>query len=342
LQFRFNYTWSKSLDNSSGGIRFPVPNNSFNNSALDLPVLRAQDPYNLANERSASATNTPHIYNITALYDLPFGKGKRFVNNNGFLNHIVGGWNINGLARFRSGFPMNVPLGIGNSFDVGSAGGVQRPDIISGVPLVNPDWTRENAWRGVPYINPRAFAVPEPGTYGNAPRNLDVSYPWVRTIDTSVFKRISPFEDKRRYFELRVEVFNVLNMKNYTPNANVTGLLTGATQNVLLTGTSPNFVPAAPGVQNRFAALRAPGVWDAVIAKFNGVPVDAAVAQLAGPGANGLGCPANATELSAANQRNSLSPACAARALNITGGFGRLNANTIQPRIFQFALKFYF
>jgi hypothetical protein len=318
-----------------------VPNNSFNNSSLDIPLLRAQDPYNTRNDRSVAATNAPHIINLSGLYDLPFGTGKRWASGGGWKDHVVGGWNINGLARFRSGFPLAVPMGIGNAFDLGTPGGSQRPDRIAGVPLINPDWTRENAWRGVPYINPRAFAVPEPGRLGNAPRNLDAYYPWVNTIDMSVFKRFTPFENRRRYFELRAEVFNVLNLKQYTPNPNITGLLTGANQNPLTTGTSPNFT-AVPNVQNRFGNLRAPGVWDAVIAKFNGTPVDNAIAGLPGPGPGGVGCPANAPELGAANQTGALSPACVARSLNIQGGFGRMNANTVQPRIVQFALKFYF
>jgi hypothetical protein len=96
------------------------------------------------------------------------------------------------------------------------------------------------------------------------------------------------------------------------------------------------------GVQNRYANLRAPGVWDALIARSQGVNVDEAIAQLPGPGPNGLGCPANAAELGAGNQRTPLSPACTARALTLNSSFGRLNANSIQPRIWQFALKFYF
>jgi hypothetical protein len=163
--------------------------------------------------------------------------------------------------------------------------------------------------------------------------------PWVRTFDFSVFKRISPWENKRRYFELRGEIFNVLNMKNYTPNPNLSNLLSGANQHPLLVGTSPNFTPVQ-GVQNRYAALREPGVWDAIIRKSQGVPVDTAIAALPGPGAGGVGCPANAAELGATNQTRSLSPACTARALSLA--LGRLNANTIAPRIVQFALKFYF
>lgn len=339
LQFRFNYTFSKNLDDSSGGINFPIPNNSFNNSALDFPIIRSQNPYDTRADRSVSSTNTPHVFNIVALLEAPFGRGRKFFNGGGLKDYFIGGWSINGLSRIRSGFPASVPLGLGNSFDVGTPGGALRPDMIAGVPLRNPDWTRENAWTGVPYVNPRAFAFPEPGQRGNAPRNLDLYNPWVRSLDMSVFKRIAPWENKRRYFELRGEIFNVFNMKNYTPNPNLSNLLGGAAQHPLLVGTSPNFTPVQ-GVQNRYAALRQPGVWDAIIAKSQGTAVDAAIANLAGPGAGGLGCPANAAELGATNQIRSLSPACTARALNLA--LGRLNANTIAPRIVQFALKFYF
>lgn len=340
LQFRFNYTWSKNIDDSSGGIRFPIPNNSFNNSALDFAIVRAQNPYDTTQDRSVSSTNTPHIFNIVALWDLPFGKGKQYFNGGGWKDHLIGGWNINGLARIRSGFPLVAPLGLGNSFDIGTPGGALRPDIISGVPLRNPDWTRENAWTGVPILNPRAFSFPEPGRYGNAPRNLDIYAPWVRTFDASFFKRIAPFENKRRYFEIRAEVFNIFNMKNYTPNPNLTGLLGGANQHPLTTGTSPNFTPV-PNVENRYRNLTSAGVWDAIIAKRFGTPVDAAIANLPGSGTGGLGCPANAAELGATNQTRALSPACVARALSLNNNFSQLNANTIPSRIVQFALKFY-
>ncbi len=338
LQFRFNYTYSKGIDDSSGGISFPIPNNSFNNSALDFPIIRSQNPYDTRQDRSISSTNTPNIFNFIALWDVPFGKGRKFFNGGGWKDYLIGGWNINGLARMRNGFPASVPLGLSNSFDLGTPGGSLRPDMIQGVPLRNPDWTRENAWTGVPFVNPRAFAFPEPGMRGNAPRNLDLYNPWVRTFDFSVFKRISLGENKRRYFELRGEIFNVLNMKQYTPNPNLSNLLSGAAQHPLLTGTSPNFTPV-PGVQNRYAALRSAGVWDAIIAKSQGTPVDAAIANLPGPGGT-TGCPANAAELSASNRTQPLSPACTARALNLA--LGRLNANTIAPRIVQFAIKFYF
>jgi hypothetical protein len=292
-------------------------------------------------DRSVSSTHTPHIVNLVALWDLPFGSGKRFFRGGGWKDTVIGGWNLNGVSRFRSGFPLTVPLGVGNAFDIGTPGGSLRPDIVAGVPLRNPDWNRENSWRGVPFINPKAFAFPEPGRYGNSPRNLDAQYPFIRTLDVSVFKRISPFENKRRFLELRAEFFNVLNMKNYSPNPNVTNLLSGANQNPLTTGTSPNFNPVA-NVQNRFRNLTANGVWDAIIAKYFGTPVDTAIGALPGPGAGGVGCPANSSELGAANQTGALSPACVARSLNLGGNLGALGANFTAPRTAQLALKFYF
>jgi hypothetical protein len=337
LQFRFNYTWSKLLDDSSGGINFPIPNNSFNNASADVPLTRNQNPYNLALEKGLSSTDTPHIFNMVGFWELPFGRGKRFLTGGGWVNQLVGDWQWSTLGKVRSGYPMSVTLGRSNSLDTGIPGGALRPDLIPGVPLRNPDWTPENALF-TPFVNPRAFAWPAPGQYGNAARNYAARLPWVRTFDMSLSKRIRPFENGRRFFELRAEFFNVFNIRNYESNFN-TALLNAGDQNPLLAGTAPFQTPIA-GVENRFAALRTPGVWDAIIAKSQGVPVDTVIAQLAGPGPGGLGCPSNAAELG--NTRAQLSPACAARVLGLNTGFYRLNLNTYQSRIVQFALKFYF
>jgi hypothetical protein len=217
LQFRFKLrVFGENLDDSSGGIRFPVPNNSFNNSSLDIPLLRAQDPYNTRNDRSVAATNAPHIINLSGLYDLPFGAGKRWASGGGWKDHVVGGWNINGLARFRSGFPLAVPMGIGNAFDLGTRA---APSGRTGLPAFRSSIRTGPARTpgAGPYINPRAFAVPEPGRLGRRSAQPGRLLPWVNTIDMSVFKRFTPFEDRRRYFELRAEVFNVLNLEPVRP-----------------------------------------------------------------------------------------------------------------------------
>lgn len=337
LQFRFNYTWSKLIDNSSGGINFPIPNNSFTNASGDVPLTRNQDPYSLNNDRSIAATDTPHNFNMIGFWEVPFGRGKRWLSSGGWLSHIVGDWQMSGLSKIRSGWPLSATLGRSNSIDTGIPGGALRPDLIDGVPLVNPDWTPQNALF-TPYMNPRAFAWPEAGQIGNAARNFAVRMPWVQSFDASFTKRILPFKESRRYFELRGEFFNILNHRTFHPNFN-TNIFSSGDQNPLLAGTRPNQTPIAD-VQNRFAALRMPGVWDAIVNKSQGMNVDTAIAALAGPGPGGLGCPSNAAELG--NARANLSPACAARTLNLNTGFYQLNQNTIQSRTVQFALKFYF
>lgn len=338
LQFRFNYTWSKAIDDNSGGIKFPIPNNSFSNASADVPLTRLQNPYDSRSERAPAATDTPHAFNLMAFYEVPVGKGRRFLNNTGWADHAIGGWQLGGLSRIRSGYPISVTLGVANALDTGLPGGAIRPDLIPGVPLINPNWTPETA-QFTPYVNPRAFSWPEPGRYGNAARNYSsFRLPWVQSFDLSAHKRITPWKESRRYFEFRVEIFNVLNHKTFHPNFN-TNLFSGGAQNPLLAGQSPNFTPVA-GVENRNRNLTAPGVWDAIIAKSTGVAVDAAIANLPGPGAGGLGCPSNAAELS--QQVRALSPACVARATTLNTSFYRLNQNTIQSRIVQFALKFYF
>lgn len=339
LQFRFNYTWSKALDNTSGGISFPIPNNSFNNATGDIPFLRNQNPYDLNLEKSVAPTNQPHVFNTVAFWDVPVGQGKKFMNRGGWLHHILGDWQMSGLSRIRSGFPISTALGGTNSLDLGTPGGGFRPDLIPGVPLRNPDWTNENALF-TPYINPRAFAWPEPGQFGNAARYFSVNLPWVRTFDASLIKRIRPWKESRRQLELRVEAFNVLNVRNYEGAGQT--LFAGGAQNPLLLGAQ-GARTVNPNVQNRFGNLRAPGVWDAIIAKSFGTPVDDAIANLPGPGGT-RGCPANAAELAPANTNGALSPACVARSLNLNGGFGRLGINNqqLQPRIIQFALRLYF
>jgi hypothetical protein len=338
VQFRFNYTFSRNTDDTSGGINFPIPNNSFNNATGDVPLLRNQNPYDQRSERAPAATDTPHIFNMLGFWDIPVGRGKKFLNGGGWVSHIVGDWQLSGLGRVRSGYPVTVGLGQGNSLDIGIPGGAVRPSIVPGVPLVNPDWNRDNAIFNS-YVNPRAFGWPDPGTYGNAARNYTVRLPWAQTLDLSIAKRIRPWKDERRYFELRGEFFNVLNHKVYDSNINNLSLISAGSQNALLSGSIPSQTPIA-GVTNRFANLTAPGVWDAIIARSQGIPTDTAIAALPGPGTGGVGCPSNAAELTRTG--NTLSPACTARTIGLNGSFYRLNANTVSSRIVQLAIKFYF
>jgi hypothetical protein len=361
VQFRFNYTYSKSLDDSSGGINFDVQNQSFNNSGSEVDVARNQDPENSRNERAVSSFDAPHVFNLVGLFELPFGKGKSLLNRGGVVDAVVGGWQLSTIGRLSSGYPVAVTLGAGNSIFTGTRGETLRPDLIPGVPLKNPEWTPENA-ATTPYINPRAFAWPDPGRYGTAPRNLSqLRLPWRETFDVGLQKRFRAFGENRS-LEFRVEVFNVFNHRVFTGQGASLNLFGSGAQNALINqndatrptrtqgGATVQPGASVPGAQNAYANLGAPGVWDAILdIRLKNVPTATAIANL--PGTNGvLGVCNRALEVNPTAtgvnviRTNALSPACAVDDLapRFNAGLFRLNQNAVSSRIFQFGLKFYF
>lgn len=127
----------------------------------------------------------------------------------------TGGWRIGGIVNARSGVPINVVIARPDNTSVGgvtvvnipggNSRGTQRPDLVPGV---NP--YLENG--GVRYLNPAAFATPQPGTFGNLPRNF-LRGPGFWQADLMVSKDLR--FGSSQSVQLRVEVFNILNRLNY-------------------------------------------------------------------------------------------------------------------------------
>ena len=102
LQWDFNYTFSKSIDMGSNAERI----NQFDAFYQADQVINSWSPGQL---RAVSDFDTAHQINTNWVYDLPFGRGKKFgATANGFVNAIVGGWQWSGLARWTSGFPTTI------------------------------------------------------------------------------------------------------------------------------------------------------------------------------------------------------------------------------------------
>ncbi len=164
-----------------------------------------------------------HTFNVSALYTIP-GSGL-----------LTGGWTVGGIFNARSGLPINVTItrpdivyvdGGGNVFlnpaadrtaAVNTPGGgasraTRRPDLVPGVD----PYIKEG---GLLFLNPAAFATPQPGTFGNMPRNY-LHGPAFRQVDMVVSKRV-PFG--RTSGEFRLEVFNVFNTNNFTNPAATLG-----------------------------------------------------------------------------------------------------------------------
>jgi hypothetical protein len=198
LQFRANYTWSKSLDMNSG-LTIAQSNNE--------PQM-IMDRNDLRRDWGASALNATNQASISARYELPFGPGKRWLNSgSGVEGKLIGGWQFNGISTFLSGFPFTPLVGSNHSGD-GDTRNPDRPDLVAGFagPIVTGNPAR--------WFNPAAFSVPQAGTYGDLGRG-SFSGPGLADVDFSVFKTTAISE--RVNLQFRAEFFNILNRVNFGP-----------------------------------------------------------------------------------------------------------------------------
>lgn len=192
-----SYTWSKSIDDASG----------FFTSAGDPNF--PQDSYNTGAERGLSNFDTRHRLSVSYSYDLPFGKGKKFLSSDGWVNKIVSGWQTFGIVTAQSGRPFTVALlpdidisGTGRS-SLGF-GNNDRPNIIGNPVLSNQTTDR--------WFNTSAFTFPTPGTFGSAGRNILVG-PDYYNVNASLVKNTNLTE--RVNLQFRFEAFNLFNRANF-------------------------------------------------------------------------------------------------------------------------------
>lgn len=198
MSFQAQYSWTRSLDNVNfvGGpqqIRFP---------SLDY---------------GNSASNRTHTLIFNYLYALPFGHGKRWLNNSSYLvNAVAGGWQISGITTYATGLPFSVNFSVPGGF-TGWAGG--RADRIPGVPVYL-HHSGHDVIHGVPYFNPKAFGPPQPWTWGTSGRNI-LWGPGTSNWDISAMKHIST-PGERVQLTLRADFFDAFNHFNLgNPSATV-------------------------------------------------------------------------------------------------------------------------
>ncbi len=207
MSFLGHYTISKLIDDSS----FSDGNVGWLGGVTDV-----QNPFDLRAERAVSAQDMPQRLVLTFSYQLPFGKGKAFgAGWNKPLNWALGGWEVNGLMTFGSGFPLNSGSQFREAPLQGPTlwNGVQRPNLIGDPRLTGSVKDRLNR-----YFNEAAFSRPAPDTFGSMPRTLpNYRSPGTRNGDVAMFKNLSFSES--RYIQLRLEAFNVTNTATFaTPH----------------------------------------------------------------------------------------------------------------------------
>ena len=194
-----NYMWSHQIDDGSNG-------------SGDGDSLVPQNVACPACERASGIWDARHVLNANAIYQLPFGPGRPYLNQPGILRSIAGDWQLTSVALARTGFPVNVLVNRSAASTPDGNSTNQRPDLVPGVSVTPPGGKSIGEW-----INPAAFAVPANGTWGDAPRNI-ARGPGAWQIDFGVARSIRLSE--RAHLEFRSEFFNIFNHPQYgLPNA---------------------------------------------------------------------------------------------------------------------------
>jgi hypothetical protein len=155
-----------------------------------------------------------HSFTTNAVYELPFGAGKRYLTSPGVARALIGGWQASALLTARTGLPVNVTVDRASSDLPDGYNTNQRPDVVPGVSLTPPGGAKPELW-----INLAAFAIPAKGQWGNAGRNL-ARAPGSWQLDASLNRRIHLTE--RLGLQFRAEGFNLFNRAPYgAPLANI-------------------------------------------------------------------------------------------------------------------------
>lgn len=200
-----------------GGLQYQYSSNKGTTQGSN-EAATTQNTFDYETEYGTNPQDIPHTFNGSLTYLIP-GDGL-----------WRGGWRIGGIVNARSGVPINVVMSRPDNATVngvtvaniigGNSRGTQRPDLVPGVDPYLPD-------AGVRWLNPAAFATPQPGTFGNLPRNfLRGPNFWPADLMMSKDFRFGGSQS----LQVRAEFFNILNRLNYENPA----------------ATLPNGTPGAP------------------------------------------------------------------------------------------------
>ena len=196
-----NYMWSHSVnDGSIGGGDSDTPQDSFCRSC----------------DKASSDFDVRHLFNLSAVYALPLGTGKRHANSPGILRMLLGNWEASAIGTAQTGLPVNITIDRSNAAVPGlyAVSGSERPDYVLAQPLTPAGGATPSHW-----INPAAFSIPANGTFGNLGRNAFRAR-GIAQLDLGISK-FAPLTEGLG-IRFRCDIFNLMNRAQYgTPNADV-------------------------------------------------------------------------------------------------------------------------
>jgi hypothetical protein len=202
----------------------------------------AANNYSFAADYGDNQSDVRQSFNLSALYELPFKGGT------GLVKQAFGGWQLGGLLNARTGLPVEVlitrpdivyrnnttgaisasPVVTGGVVQTtpiinvpggGSSRNTRRPDLVPGV---NPYIVNG----GTLWVNPAAFTIPQPGTFGDLGRNA-LRGPGISQLDLTLSKKFTLTE--KTNLEFRAECYNILNKAVFATPGGSTPRLADAT-----------------------------------------------------------------------------------------------------------------
>jgi hypothetical protein len=200
LSFIAAYTWSKTLTDTDSAL-----------FASGSQVV--QDFYNRKAEKAIASFDFPQVLKLTWIYELPFGRGRRWLTSGGALDRLVSGWQFTAIQNYLSGDPLVITSQFSPGFF--SFAGL-RADVIPGVPQTVPSHGLD-VTNGTQYLNPAAFVTPPLSPvnsfalrFGNSPGFLPHTRgPGHSSEDFGIVKNTRITE--RVAAQFRADMFNVFN-----------------------------------------------------------------------------------------------------------------------------------
>ncbi len=210
ITFLANYTWSHCISDAD--------------YTGDITGPGFMNPNNLRQDRGDCNFDIRHIFNTSIVATSKMG-------GSGLWAHLLNNWQIAPIVRALSGSPLNITSGTDASL---TGVNLDRPNLVPGVNPVNPNWGA-----GTPqYLNPAAFTINAPGTYGNLGRDV-IRGPGTLQFDASLVRLFGFTEHVN--LEVRAEAFNVINHTNFVAAATGTGIPGISTSGISLARSASNF-----------------------------------------------------------------------------------------------------
>lgn len=230
LEYTLNYTYAKSLTDSSGN--YSIANTSFNG-------LSFQNGFDPNADYGPSGMDVRHSLNFVGVYEIPFGRGKSYGGSaNGFVDAVFGGWKAATSAVLYSGFPVTI-FGPNNSNTNNGGWGLTRANQYR--PMIIKNQSLTNWWGTDPSAQPClaspggvdngvcAYGSAAPFSFGTA-HNSTQRAPGYKQVDMSLFKDFHVWYEQVVGF--RADFFNIFNIASYgNPDNSITdsnfGQITG-------------------------------------------------------------------------------------------------------------------